>query len=135
RLPAGARRSGVSAPSEISPATGSPALPVSKARQVLHVRTDDIEQAYEYFLGYAAQGLVTEAGAGVQVRDYLQRFDAALEGLGHFFTHLVALLQIDPEPYRAFITVIDRDARDAQAAVRLVLAQPSINSQLVHNLT
>ncbi len=30
--------------------------------------------------------------------------------------------------------VIDRDARDAQAAVQLVLAQPSISSQLVDNL-
>ena len=30
--------------------------------------------------------------------------------------------------------MIDRDARDAQAAVRLVLAQPSISSQLVDNL-
>ena len=30
--------------------------------------------------------------------------------------------------------VIDRDARDAAAAVRLVLAQPSISSQLVDNL-
>jgi hypothetical protein len=37
-------------------------------------------------------------------------------------------------PYTAFLGVIDRDARDAQAAVRLVLAQPSISSQLVDNL-
>src|SRR5262245_66316095 len=33
-----------------------------------------------------------------------------------------------------FIGVVDRDARSAQAAVRLVLAQPSIGSQLVDNL-
>ena len=32
------------------------------------------------------------------------------------------------------MAVIDRDARDAQAAVQLVLAQPSISSQLVDNL-
>jgi hypothetical protein len=32
------------------------------------------------------------------------------------------------------MTVLDRDARDAQAAVRLVLAQPVISSQLVDNL-
>jgi hypothetical protein len=32
------------------------------------------------------------------------------------------------------LTVIERDGKDAQAAVRLVLAQPSISSQLVDNL-
>jgi hypothetical protein len=36
--------------------------------------------------------------------------------------------------YHAFIRVIDRDARDAQAAVELVLAQPAIGSQLIDNL-
>ncbi len=34
----------------------------------------------------------------------------------------------------AFIDVLDRDARSALAAVRLVLAQPSIGSQLIDNL-
>ena len=36
--------------------------------------------------------------------------------------------------YVAFIDVLDRDARSALAAVRLVLAQPSISSQLIDNL-
>ena len=30
--------------------------------------------------------------------------------------------------------MIDRDARDAQAALQLVLAQPAISSQMVDNL-
>jgi hypothetical protein len=37
-------------------------------------------------------------------------------------------------PYTAFLSVLERDARDAQAAVQLVLAQPGISSQLVDNL-
>jgi len=37
-------------------------------------------------------------------------------------------------PYHAFIRVIDRDAHDASAAVKLVLALPSIGSQVVDNL-
>jgi hypothetical protein len=37
-------------------------------------------------------------------------------------------------PYVAFMGVIERDARDAQAAVQIVLAQPDISSQLVDNL-
>ena len=36
--------------------------------------------------------------------------------------------------YDAFISVVERDVRAAQAAVQLVLAQPSIGSQLVDNL-
>ncbi len=38
------------------------------------------------------------------------------------------------EKYQAFQTVLDRDARDSAAAIELVLAQPSISSQLVDNL-
>ncbi len=36
--------------------------------------------------------------------------------------------------YEAFIAVLDRDAQSARAAVRLVLAQPGVSSQLVDNL-
>ena len=39
-----------------------------------------------------------------------------------------------PAPYDAFVSVVDHDARNARAAVQLVLAQPSIGSQLVDNL-
>ena len=37
-------------------------------------------------------------------------------------------------PYRAFIAVVDRDAKDSQAAIQLVLALPAISSQVVDNL-
>ena len=111
--------------------SGSAALP---DRQALQARTDDIEQAYEFFLGYAAQGLPTESGAGLQIRDYLKKLDAALDRLGPFFTDYVAALKLDAAAYRPFIDVIDRDARDAQAAIQLVLAQKAISSQLVDNL-
>ncbi len=37
-------------------------------------------------------------------------------------------------PYEAFLAVLDRDAAASLAAVRLVLAQPAISSQLVDNL-
>ena len=38
------------------------------------------------------------------------------------------------EKYRAFLAVLDRDARNSLAAIEMVLAQPSISSQLVDNL-
>jgi hypothetical protein len=38
------------------------------------------------------------------------------------------------EKYLAFFAMLDRDARDSLAAIELVLAQPSISSQLIDNL-
>ena len=106
-------------------------------RDELKSRCDTIEEAYEFMLAYAAQGLASDrgSGAGGQLRDFLQKSDAALTGLGDLFRRLVRGEQIEPAAsYEAFIAVLDRDARDAQAAVQLVLAQPAISSQLVDNL-
>ena len=103
----------------------------------LAARIDTIEEAYEFFLAYASQGLSSDAGSdtGRQARQYLQRCDIALSGLGGVFTRYVEQQGLQPTaPYDAFIAVIDRDARDAQAALQLVLAQPSISSQVVDNL-
>jgi hypothetical protein len=97
-------------------------------------RTDAIEEAYEFFLAYASQGLTTESGAGHQVRDYLGKFDAALGGLAEILTAHIDALRLDAAAYRGFVGVIDRDAKDTQAAIRMVLAQPSITSQIVDNL-
>lgn len=100
-------------------------------------RCDRIEEAYEFMLAYAAQGLVSDAGsgAGAQVRQFLGALDEALTGLGDVFRTVVAD-QAPPnaDRYHAFIAVLDRDAAAAQAAVRLVLAQGAISSQLVDNL-
>ena len=104
----------------------------SGARDELAARTDAIEEAYEFFLGYASQGLPSESGG--QIRHYLQRLETALIGLADFFTAHIAGRQLDRTAYRAFIDVIDRDAQSALAAVRMVLAQPSINSQIIDNL-
>ena len=97
-------------------------------------RADALEEAYEFFLAYAAQGLQSEQHTGSQIRDFLKKFHGALEGFGHFFTHYIGAIGLDLTPYRPFIAVLDRDARDAQAAVQMVLAQPSIHSQMIDNL-
>jgi hypothetical protein len=103
----------------------------------LSVRINTIEEAYEFMLAYAAQGLSSDQGSDVggQAREFLRRADAALGGLGAFLTGYVQQGGLEPAAaYQAFITVIDRDARDAQAAVQLVLAQRAISSALVDNL-
>ena len=38
------------------------------------------------------------------------------------------------EKYFAFLDVLDRDARDSIRTIELVLAQPTISSQLIDNL-
>jgi hypothetical protein len=98
-------------------------------------RINTIEEAYEFMLAYASQGLSSDhdSDAGRQAREYLQRCNTALADLGEFLTGFTERLE-PSAPYRAFIAVIDRDARDAKAAVQLVLAQTSISSQLVDNL-
>lgn len=96
-----------------------------------------IEETYEFMLAYAAQGLAGDAGSqsGGQLREYLQRSDAALSELANVFRKLVAEANVEPaDRYEAFIAVLERDATDAQAAVRLTIAQPSISSQLIDNL-
>ena len=103
----------------------------------LKQRIEAIETGYEFMLAYAAQGLATDqgSGAGSQLREFLRKSDAALSGLGDLFRELVRAEQVgSPEKYHAFIAVLDRDARDSQAAIQLVLAQPSVSSQLIDNL-
>jgi hypothetical protein len=103
----------------------------------LNARIDIIEEAYEYFLAYASQGLPSDQGSdsGRQARHYLERCDTALTGLGEFLNSSIEQLGVESTaPYRAFMAVIDGDARHAQAAIQLVIAQPAISSQIVDNL-
>ena len=88
---------------------------------------DAIEECYEYMLAYAAQGLPTDEGSesGRRIREFVVRAAAAV----------TALLETGPAvPQRAFMAVLERDARDSLAALEPVLAQPSISSQLIDNL-
>ena len=103
----------------------------------LAARCDAIEECYEFMLAYAAQGVVDEGGspASGQLRTFLQRAEPALDGLAGSCRAAVDEGRLEPvDRYVAFIEVLDRDARSALAAVRLVLAQPSIGSQLIDNL-
>jgi hypothetical protein len=106
-------------------------------RSDLASRCDSIEEAYEFMLAYAAQGLASDqgSGAGGQLREFLRKSDAALTGLADIFRELVGIERVEAaDKYHSFIAVLERDARDAQAAIQLVLAQSAISSQLVDNL-
>ncbi len=100
-------------------------------------RINIIEEAYEFMLAYASQGLSSDRDndTGRQAREYLKKCDAALSGLPGVFTRYVEQEALTPTtPYDAFIAVIEHDGQHAQAAIQLVLAQPAISSQMVDNL-
>ena len=100
-------------------------------------RCSRIEEAYEFMLAYAAQGVLEEAGSqsAGQLRAFLTRAEAALVGLPEAYRSVVQRDGFEPaDRYLAFIDVLDRDARSSLAAIQLVIAQPSISSQLIDNL-
>ena len=110
---------------------------MTDVRNDVQRRCNTIEEAYEFMLAYAAQGLPGDAGnqSGGQLREFLTRAAAALKDIGEEFGSLIEHESLEPaDRYRAFMAVLDRDASDSLAAVELVLAQPSISSQLIDNL-
>jgi hypothetical protein len=116
---------------------GKPMSEPMDPRADLSQRIDAIESGYEFMLAYAAQGRETDKGAaaGRNVREYLERMVAALDGLGDVAAACAA--QVNAELVTtgsAFFTAVDADARVARAALRLVLARADISSQLIDNL-
>jgi hypothetical protein len=126
---------------------------MTTARDDLRQRLDAVESAYEYMLAFAAQGLPGTSAArdGGKIQVELGALAAALDGLAASFDLGALAAALDglaasfdrfaaAEPVAAaaehseFRRVLDDDARKALAAVRLVLAQPAIGSQLVDNL-
>ena len=100
----------------------------------IRARCEAIEGCYEFLLGYAGQGLAGDQGSG-HVRVYLSRAVEALTGLADAYAAAVKRENLQPaEHYQAFLAVLDRDARDSVAAIQLVLAQPTLSSQLIDNL-
>ena len=99
-------------------------------------RCDAIEEAYEFMLAYAAQGLPNEQGSesGSQIRGFLKKCDAALTGLGDVVRRCDQPRAPEASMVSSSLAVLERDVEGAQAAVQLVLAQPSIGSELIDNL-
>jgi len=100
-------------------------------------RCNTVEECYEFMLAYAAKGLPAneDSRQDEQVREFLQRAVNAIVGLVESYRLAVEGGDLEPaEKYHAFITVLDRDARDSLAAIELVLVQPFVSSQLVDNL-
>jgi hypothetical protein len=100
-------------------------------------RCETIEECYEFMLAYAAQGLPSDEGSqsGGQIREYLGRAVKAISGLAESCSAAVKQERLEPaDRYQAYLAVLARDAQDSLAAIELVLAQPTISSQLIDNL-
>jgi hypothetical protein len=100
-------------------------------------RCNTIEESYEFMLAYAAQGVRGDEGAnlGGQIREFLDRAVKAISGLAESCALAVKQARWErSERYQAFFQVLGRDAHDSLAAIELVLAQPTISSQLIDNL-
>ena len=103
----------------------------------LKQRIEAIETGYEFMLAYAAQGRDTDKGAaaGRNVREYLDKMVAALDGLSPVVNACAGELDPAlPKTGAAFFAAVDADARVALAALKLVLARADISSQLIDNL-
>ena len=106
-------------------------------REDVSARCSAIEECYEFMLAYAGQGLSGKENsqAGSQVRDFLNRAVEALSGLAEAYARAVRHGNLQPaERYLAFLAVLEKDALDSLASIQLVLAQPTISSQLIDNL-
>lgn len=106
-------------------------------RDDVSARCNSIEECYEFFLAYAGQGLSGRENSGSisQIREFLNRAAQALTGLADSYAKTVMEAKLQPvERYAAFQLVMEKDARDSLAAIQLVLAQPTISSQLIDNL-
>jgi len=100
---------------------------IAPDQEALSKRIDTIEEAYEFFLAYASQGIPSDhpSASSSQIRQYLQRCEQALSGLGDVVVAFADGAGVTSGPHRAFAGVIDRDARDASAAIQLVLTLPA----------
>jgi hypothetical protein len=96
-----------------------------------------VEECYEFMLAYAAQGVSSGDGShpSGRIREILQHAADSLSGLPDACATMLTDGALEPaDKYLAFFAVIDRDRRDALAAIELALAQHSISSQMIDNL-
>ena len=109
---------------------------LAAVRTELHSRCNTIEEAYEFMLAYAGQGLSSDSGSskGAQVREFLTKAEAAMAALSTLASGLAGTTDAEFVFVAAFMDVVDRDARASRAAVAIVLALPGISSQVIDNL-
>ena len=71
---------------------------MSSPRDDVKSRIDAIEESYEFFLAFAAQGLTSDQGSktGGQLRSFLGKCEGAVDGLAEALRGLVAEESLEP---------------------------------------
>ena len=98
-------------------------------------RIDTIEEAYEYMLAYAAQGLEreNESDSG-GIRGFLSNAAKALEDIHQVALECAAALAGDADQWNAYLEILKTDAATAQILINFALMQPVLGSELIDNL-
>lgn len=94
---------------------------------------DKIEESYEFFLAYAAQGVSGDQEPNSDLVSFLEATDTALVFLEEEL-HAVMESLTPSSSFTALADVVRQDALKTRAAVGLVMVQPAISSQLIDNL-
>tara|TARA_B100000530_G_C15889893_1_gene460964 strand:+ start:897 stop:1286 length:390 start_codon:yes stop_codon:yes gene_type:complete len=105
---------------------------------ILSERIDAIESGYEFMLAYAAQGRDTDrdssgSGAGFELREFLQKMEKALDGLGPLIKSAINTKKSNLGASNDFLDAVEEDAKKALGLVRLIMAQPDVSSMLIDN--
>ena len=97
---------------------------------------DNIENAYEFMLTYAARGVQKEIeNESPSIRDFLESLSVSLKDISDIFAKAVEELEKESkEELFGFIIILKEDAKKAKSAIDLILSLPEISSQLVDNL-
>ncbi len=95
---------------------------------------DTIEASYEFMLAYAAQGRDTEAAGSPSIRSVLKGLREALQALPNVLTGELRQGLAKTVDFSDLIKLVADDAGRAGVAIGVVLAVPSISSQLIDNL-
>src|SRR5215470_12968637 len=90
---------------------------------------DAVEETYEFMLAYAAQGRARDESGDDDIRDYLGRAETGLELIA-----AMAPPNGGGNDQAAFVEMVREDAARARTAVRFVLGQRAIGSQMIDNL-
>jgi len=104
---------------------------VTIAKLAKHI--DKIEESYEFFLAYAAQGVSGDQEPNSDLVSFLEATDTALVFLEEEL-HAVMESLTPSSSFTALADVVRQDALKTRAAVGLVMVQPAISSQLIDNL-
>jgi hypothetical protein len=105
--------------------------------EALQAHIESAEEAYEFLISFAGQGLDHEqpAGMSAEVSDYLEQLDEALVAAVDAAVAIADEHEVAGEAdYRAMLRRLDDEIEEARTVLQLLAAQDVITSAQVDNL-